>query len=384
MDFCPTSEQNHIQEMAKSFAAEYLQPFAKEWDEKEIFPVDTIRQSAALGFGGLYVDEVYGGCQLSRLDGALIFEGLSRGCVSTAAYISIHNMVGGLINRFGSPDQKSTWLPKLSSMEWLSSYCLTEPEAGSDAASLKTKAQRSGDSYILNGSKVFISGASVSDVYLVMARTGESGPKGISAFLVEKDTLGLSFGKREEKLGWRSQPTCMVTFDNCPIPAENRLGQEGIGFTIAMNGLDGGRINIAACSLGGAQYCLEQAKTYVKERKQFNQALANFQSIQFKIAHMETQLSAARLMVYRAAHALSLDLQGEGDGNGTLYCAMAKSFATDAGFQVANDALQLHGGYGYMKDYHIERYVRDLRVHQILEGTNEIMQLIISRKVMEG
>lgn len=382
MDFSLTAEQKHIQEMAKSFAVDHLQPHAREWDEQEIFPVKTIRQTASLGFGGLYCDEKFGGCQLSRLDGALIFEALSQGCVSTAAYISIHNMVGGLLNRYGSEDQKATLLPKLTSMEWLSSYCLTEPSAGSDAASLKTKAERDGDAYVLNGSKVFISGAGVSDIYLVMARTGEKGPKGISAFLVEKDTLGLTFGKREEKMGWRSQPTCTVNFDHCRVPAQNRLGPEGIGFAIAMSGLDGGRINIAACSLGGAQFCLNQAKTYVKDRKQFNQHLSDFQSIQFKIAEMETQLSAARLMVYRAAHALSLDQEEQGDGQSTLYCAMAKSFATDVGFQVANEALQLHGGYGYMKEYHIERYVRDLRVHQILEGTNEIMQLIISRKAL--
>lgn len=383
MDFNLTEEQKSIYELAQSFAQKQLLPHASHWDETSFFPVDTIRQSAQLGFGGLYVDEEYGGCQLSRLQGALVFEGLAMGCIATTAYISIHNMVGGIINSYASVDQKKIWLPRLSSMEWLSSYCLTEPNAGSDAASLKTTAQKDGDSYILNGSKVFISGGGVSDVYLVMARTGEAGPKGISAFLVEKGTLGLRFGKKEEKMGWRSQPTCTVAFDDCRIPAHHLIGSEGTGFQIAMGGLDGGRINIAACSLGGAHFCLERAKAYVKERYQFGHPLSNFQAVQFKIADMETQLSAARLMVYRAAYSLMKDHHAnERNTQATLHCAMAKSFATDAGFHIANTALQLHGGYGYIKEYQIERIVRDLRVHQILEGTNEIMQLIISRKVL--
>lgn len=379
MHFTLTDEQKHIQEMAESFAREHLAPHAQEWDERQFFPVETIRHSASLGFGGLFVDEAYGGCGLSRLDGALIFEALAKGCVSTSAYLSIHNMVGGLINAFASEDQKKQWLPPLTSLSFLSSYCLTEPGSGSDAASLKTRADRQGDDYVLNGSKIFISGGGVSDVYLVMARTGADGPRGISTFLVEKNTSGLSFGKHEEKMGWRSQPTCTINFDNCVVPAANRIGQEGMGFTIAMTGLDGGRINIASCSLGGAQHCLDLAKTYMTDRKQFGQPLSNFQALQFKLADMQTELSAARLMVYRAGYAVSVK-----DPEATLYCAMAKRFATDTGFNVVNDALQLHGGYGYIKDYQIERYLRDLRVHQILEGTNEIMRLIISRKVLGG
>ena len=377
MHFTLTDEQKHIQSMAEGFARDHLAPHAQDWDERQFFPVDTIRQSASLGFGGLFVDETYGGCGLSRLEGALIFEALSKGCVSTAAYLSIHNMVGGLINTFASDDQKTRWLPQLTSLTLLTSYCLTEPGAGSDAASLKTRADRQGDNYVLNGSKVFISGGGVSDVYLVMARTGEEGPRGISTFLVAKGSPGLSFGKHEDKMGWRSQPTCTVNFDNCVVPLGNRIGQEGMGFTIAMTGLDGGRINIASCSLGGAQHCLDLAKTYMMDRKQFGQSLSNFQALQFKVADMETDLSAARLMVYRAGYAVSMQ-----DPEATLYCAMAKRLATDTGFKVVNDALQLHGGYGYIKDYQIERYLRDLRVHQILEGTNEIMRLIISRKVL--
>lgn len=377
MHFHHTEEQKSIIKMAEAFAMHHLAPKAQEWDEKQIFPVDIIRQSASLGFGGLFVEEIYGGCNLSRLEGALIFEAISRGCVSTAAYISIHNMVAGLIQKYATEDQKEKWLPSLTSFDLFSSYCLTEPEAGSDAASLKTQALKKGNLYHITGSKIFISGGGVSDVYLVMARTGEPGPNGISAFLIEKDTPGLSFGKHEEKMGWRSQPTCVVNFDNCQVPETNRLGPEGIGFKIAMTGLDGGRINIASCSLGGAQHCLNLAKNYLKERKQFGKPLSNFQALQFKIADMETELSAAKLMVYKAGHALST-----GDPDATLHCAMAKRFATDVGFKVVNDALQLHGGYGYIKEYQIERYLRDLRVHQILEGTNEIMRLIISRKIL--
>lgn len=378
MDFYLNSEQSQIKAMAEAFAAEHLQPFAAEWDAKEFFPVVTLRQAATLGFAGLFIGEEFGGCHLTRLDGALIFEALAQGCVATSAYLSIHNMVGGMIQRFGTKEQQQRWLPKLSSLEWLSSYCLTEPASGSDAASLKTKAEREGDCYVLNGSKAFISGAGVSDLYLVMVRTGEAGAKGVSAVIVEKGTAGLSFGKKEEKMGWRSQPTCVVSFDDCRIPISNRLGNEGEGFKIAMTGLDGGRINIAACSLGGAQRALDLAKDYIKERHQFGQRLADFQAVQFKIADMETELSAARLMVYRAGFMLS-----QKDPEATLYCAMAKRFATDVGFKVVNEALQLHGGYGYIRDYQVERLVRDLRVHQILEGTNEIMRHIIARKVLD-
>ncbi|MBW8308242.1 MAG: acyl-CoA dehydrogenase family protein [Candidatus Paracaedibacteraceae bacterium] len=377
MDFYLDSEHTHLKAMAEAFADEHLQPYAAEWDHKEIFPVDTMRQAGSLGFAGLFIKEEFGGCHLNRFQGALIFEALARGCVATAAYLSIHNMVGGIIQRFGTPDQHHAWLPKLASLDWLSSYCLTEPSSGSDAASLKTKATRDGDHYILNGAKAFISGGGVSDLYLVMVRTGQDGPKGISAVIVEKGTSGLSFGKPEEKMGWRSQPTCAVNFDNCRIPVTNRLGEEGDGFKIAMMGLDGGRINIAACSLGGAQQGLELAKSYIKERQQFSRPLSDFQALQFKLADMETELSAARLMVYQAGFMLSHE-----DPEATLYCAMAKRFATDIGFKVVNEALQLHGGYGYIKDYHIERLVRDLRVHQILEGTNEIMRVIIARKVL--
>ena len=377
MDFYLDSEQTQIKQMAEEFAKEKLEPYAGEWDSKEYFPVDVMREAAQLGFTGLFIKEEFGGCNLTRLHGALIFEALSYGCVATSAYLSIHNMVGGMIQKFGSSKQQAQWLPKLSSLEWFSSYCLTEPSSGSDAASLKTRAVRDGDHYIINGSKAFISGAGVSDLYVVMVRTGDDGPKGISTVVIEKGTPGLSFGKPEEKMGWKSQPTCVVNFDNCRVPIENRLGKEGDGFKIAMTGLDGGRINIAACSLGGAQRGLDLTKSYIKERQQFGQNLASFQSVQFKIADMETQLSAARLMVHRAGFMVS-----KGDPNATQYCAMAKQFATDVGSAIVNEALQLHGGYGYIKEYQIERLVRDLRVHQILEGTNEIMRVIIARKVL--
>lgn len=377
MDFYLDSEQSQIKQMAEEFAKEKLEPFAGEWDSKEYFPVNVMREAAQLGFAGLFIKEEFGGCNLTRLHGALIFEALAHGCVATSAYLSIHNMVGGMIQKFGSAKQQAQWLPKLSSLEWFSSYCLTEPSSGSDAASLKTRAVRDGDHYVINGSKAFISGAGVSDLYVVMVRTGNDGPKGISTVVIEKGTPGLSFGKPEEKMGWKSQPTCVVNFDNCRVPIENRLGEEGDGFKIAMTGLDGGRINIAACSLGGAQRGLDLAKSYIKERQQFGQNLASFQSVQFKIADMETQLSAARLMVHRAGFMVS-----KGDPNATQYCAMAKQFATDVGSAIVNEALQLHGGYGYIKEYQIERLVRDLRVHQILEGTNEIMRVIIARKVL--
>lgn len=377
MNFLLNAEQLSIQQLARQFADEHLWPYAKEWDDQEIFPVETMRKAAQLGFSGLFAEESYGGCDLTRFDGALIFEALSTGCVATAAYLSIHNMVVGMIQKFGTAEQQHLWLPKLTDFSWLASYCLTEPGAGSDAASLMTKAVREGDFYVLNGAKAFISGGGVSNLYICMVRTGAPGPKGISAIIVEKDTPGLSFGKLEEKMGWRSQPTTTVMFDNCRVPIANRLGAEGDGFKIAMTGLDGGRINIAACSLGGATRCLELALSYVKERRQFGKALADMQSIQFKLADMATDLDAARLMVYRAAHSLSTK---QPDAN--LHCAMAKRFATDVCFKIVNEALQLHGGYGYIKDYHVERFVRDLRVHQILEGTNEIMKLIISRNLL--
>lgn len=377
MDFLLNAEQLSIQQLAKQFADEHLWPFAKKWDEQEFFPVETMRKAAQLGFAGLFAKESHGGCDLTRFEGALVFEALSTGCVATAAYLSIHNMVVGMIQKFGNADQHCLWLPKLTDFSWLASYCLTEPGSGSDAASLTTKAVRDGDFYVLNGAKAFISGAGVSDLYICMVRTGGDGAKGISAIIVEKNTPGLSFGKLEEKMGWRSQPTATVMFDNCRVPIINCLGAEGEGFKIAMSGLDGGRINIAACSLGGATRCLELALTYVKERRQFGKALADMQSVQFKLADMATELEAARLMVYRAGHSLSTN-----QSDATQHCAMAKRFATDVCFKIVNEALQLHGGYGYIKDYHVERFVRDLRVHQILEGTNEIMKLIISRNLL--
>lgn len=377
MDFFLTAEQQSFQDLARTFSEDNLAPYASAWDKDEIFPIDTLRQAAQLGFAGILVSEKAGGSGLTRLDGTLIFEELAKGCVSTAAYLSIHNMVASMIDRYGTPEQHQRWLPTLTSLDWFSSYCLTEPGSGSDAASLKTKAVRDGDSYILNGSKAFISGGSVSDLYLCMVRTGGDDPHGITAVVVEKGTPGLSFGKHEEKMGWRSQPTTMVMFDNCRIPLQNRLGEEGEGFKIALAGLDGGRLNIAACSMGGGQACLDTAVAYVKERHQFGKKLAEFQTIQFKLSDMLTDLSAARLMVHKAASLLD-----QQHPDATLYCAMAKRLATDVGFRVANEALQLHGGYGYMRDYQIERYLRDLRVHQILEGTNEIMRVIIARKLL--
>lgn len=376
MNFFLTPEQESIQDVAKQFAQTHFWPQAQEWDDKEFFPVEVMRQAATLGFAGLFAQESYGGCNLTRFEGALIFESLARGCAATAAYLSIHNMVVGMIQKYGNKSQQQQWLPKLTSLECFSSYCLTEPGAGSDAANLQTIAVREGDVYVINGTKAFISGGGVSDLYLCMVRTGGPGTKGISAIIVEKGTPGLSFGKPEKKMGWRSQPTTMLMFDNCRVPLTNLLGGGDEGFKIAMKGLDGGRINIAACSLGGAAKCLELSLAYVKERRQFGKSLAEMQSVQFKLADMATELDAARLMVYRAAHSLS-----QQRNEATTHCAMAKKFATDACFKIVNEALQLHGGYGYIKDYQIERFVRDLRVHQILEGTNEIMKLIISRNL---
>jgi alkylation response protein AidB-like acyl-CoA dehydrogenase len=376
MNFQLTDDQLAFQAMAQQFAAEELAPYAKEWDEASFFPIDTLRKAAALGFAGIYIRDDLGGTNLNRLDAAIIFEALSAGCVSTAAYLSIHNMAAAIIDQYGNDAQRQQWLPSLLSMAHLSSYCLTEPSAGSDAASLKTSAIREGDHYILNGAKAFISGGSVSDIYVCMVRTGEAGPKGISCVIVEKGTPGLSFGKKESKLGWNSQPTTMVFFENCRIPVTNRIGAEGEGFKIALNALNGGRLNIGACSLGGAYACLRLAKNYMTERRQFGKSLADFQALQFKIADMATELEAARLMIYNAAHKFDTK-----DSETALYCAMAKRFATDIGFNICNNALQIYGGYGYLKEYPIERYVRDLRVHQILEGTNEIMRTIITKRI---
>jgi alkylation response protein AidB-like acyl-CoA dehydrogenase len=377
MDFDLSEEQRAIQETARAFARDEMLPFARQWDEEEIFPVDTLRHAAALGFGGIYVGADVGGSALSRLDAALIFEELAQGCPSTAAYLSIHNMVAWMIDAFGSSELRQRFLPNLCSMTKLGSYCLTEPEAGSDAASLHTRAVRQGEHYVLDGAKAFISGGGSADVYLVMARSGEGGPRGISAFVVENGTPGLSFGAQEQKLGWHSQPTAMVMFEQCRVPAENRIGAEGQGFKIAMGGLDGGRLNIAACSLGGAQLCLDRTVAYMKERKQFGSRLADFQALAFRIADYATELEAARLMLYRAASALD-----QREPAATRLAAMAKRLATDTGFEVVNGCLQLHGGYGYLRDHPIERVLRDLRVHQILEGTNEVMRLIISRDIL--
>lgn len=374
-----SDEQVMIREMAGRFAMEKLRPHSSAWDEESHFPVDVIRSAAELGFAGIYLGEEHGGSGLTRLDAVLIFEQLSYGDVSTAAFISIHNMASWMIEQYGNDAQRAEWLPALTSMELIASYCLTEPSSGSDAAAMKTRAVRDGDEYVLNGSKQFISGAGTSDVYVVMARTSDDGARGVSAFIVPKDTPGLSFGANEKKMGWKSQPTRQVIFDNARIPAANRIGEEGHGFRFAMSGLDGGRLNIAACSLGGAQLALDKAVAYAKEREQFGQPLAKFQSVQFKLADMETELQAARVMLYEAASRL--------DGktpDATRWCAMAKRFVTDTGFKVANEALQIHGGYGYLADYGVEQIVRDLRVHQILEGTNEIMRVIISRDMLAG
>ena len=379
MDFTLNADRQAIQDLARSFAAAELAPHSARWDEDRHFPVDVMRKAAGLGFAGIYVSEEVGGSGLGRLDAALIFEALSEGDVSTAAFMSIHNMASWMIDRFGSDTLRRKYLPRMTTMELIASYCLTEPGSGSDAAAMRTTARRDGDDYVLNGGKAFISGAGVSDLYLVMARTGGPGAKGVSAFVVEKGSKGLSFGANERKMGWNSQPTAQVLFDDVRIPAENRIGEEGEGFRFAMMGLDGGRINIAACSLGGATLALKTATEYLATRQQFGRPLSDFQALQFRLADMATELEAGRLMVYRAAGAMD-----SGDPSATKYCAMAKRFATDAGFSVANQALQLHGGYGYLRDYPLERIVRDLRVHQILEGTNEIMRVIISRELLRA
>ncbi len=379
MDFVLSEEQRAFQSTARQFARDEMMPHARAWDEGEIFPVETLRNAAALGFGGIYVKEDVGGAALSRLDAALIFEELAQGCTSTAAYISIHNMAAWMIDAFGGDALRKKFLPKLCSMAHFASYCLTEPDAGSDAASLATRARRDGDTYVLDGAKAFISGGGVSDIYVVMARTGEAGPGGISCIVVEKGTPGLTYGGPEKKLGWKSQPTTMVNFENCRVPAANRVGAEGQGFRIAMAGLDGGRLNIGACSLGGAQFCLDRTVGYMKERKQFGSRLADFQALQFRIADYATELEAARLLLHRAAVAV-----GEGEPGATPLAAKAKRLATDTGFDVVNGCLQLHGGYGYLRDHPIERVLRDVRVHQILEGTNEIMRLIVSRAMLSN
>ncbi len=373
-----SEEQVMIQDMAKRFAADRLAPHTSEWDETKHFPVDVIKETASLGFAGIYVGEDVGGSSLGRLDAALIFEQLSYGDVSTAAFISIHNMASWMIDRFGSDTQRKEWLPKLTTMDLIASYCLTEPGSGSDAVAMKTTAVRDGDTYVLNGSKQFISGAGTSDVYVLMAKTSDEGSRGVSAFIIPLGTPGLSFGGNEKKMGWNSQPTRQVLLDDVRIPVSNRIGEEGHGFKFAMAGLDGGRLNIAACSLGGAQRALDKALAYAKEREQFGQPIANFQATQFKLADMETELQAARVMLYEAA--AKLDVKAP---DATRWCAMAKRFVTDTGFKVANDALQIHGGYGYLAEYGVEQIVRDLRVHQILEGTNEIMRVIVSRDMLK-
>jgi hypothetical protein len=377
MDFSLTDEQQAIRDMARRFADEELSPHAAEWDEKKHFPVDVIRKTAELGLAGIYTREDVGGSGLGRVEAALIFEALSAGCTSTAAYISIHNMCSWMIDRFGADAVRRKYCPKLTSMEMIASYCLTEPGSGSDAASLKTKAVKDGDHYILNGSKAFISGAGVSELYVVMVRTGGEGPRGISTVLVEKGTKGLSFGALERKMGWNSQPTAIVNFEDCKIPVANRIGEEGEGFKFAMMGLDGGRLNIAACSLGTASAALKAALDYTNERRAFDKRLNEQQALQFKLADMATELEAARVMLYQAAW--KLDNKAP---DATKFCAMAKRFVTDTGFAVVNDALQLHGGYGYLRDYPIERMLRDVRVHQILEGSNEIMRVIVARELL--
>ncbi|CAN5287188.1 isobutyryl-CoA dehydrogenase [soil metagenome] len=379
MQFALTEDQIAVRDMAREFAAEKIAPFALKWDEEKFFPVDVMREAAALGMGGIYIREDVGGSALTRFDAALIFEALATGCPTVSAFISIHNMASWMIDNFGSDSQRQKWVPRLCTMELLASYGLTEANAGSDAAAVSTRAVRDGDHYVLNGQKQFISGAGTSDLYVTMVRTGGNGAGGISTLVIEKDTPGVSFGANERKMGWNAQPTRAVIFENARVPVANRIGDEGIGFKIAMSGLDGGRLNIAACSLGGAQSALDKSLAYMKEREAFGQRLDEFQALQFRLADMAIELEAARSFVWRAA--ASLDRK---DPDATMLCAMAKRFGTDAGFEIANQALQLHGGYGYLSEYGIEKIVRDLRVHQILEGTNEIMRVIVARKLIEG
>jgi alkylation response protein AidB-like acyl-CoA dehydrogenase len=370
-------DQREIQAMARQFADDRIAPGAIEWDEEKRLPVDVLREAAELGLGAIYCDEEFGGSGMTRLDAALIFEALGTGCPTIAAYTSIHNMATWMIDSFGTREQRARWVPGLATMETLGAYCLTEAGAGSDAAALATSARRDGDHYVLNGAKQFISGAGTAGVYVIMARTGDAGPKGITAFVVEDGTPGLSFGKQEHKMGWRAQPTASVNLDDCRVPAENRLGEEGGGFRIAMAGLDGGRLNIAACSVGGAQSALEKTVRYVGEREQFGQPIGRFQSTQFAVADMATELEMARTFLWRAAAALDA-----GDPDKTRLCAMAKRTVTDITIEVADKALQLHGGYGYLSEYGLEKIVRDLRAHQIIEGTNEVMRVIVARDLM--
>ncbi|MEM9331044.1 MAG: acyl-CoA dehydrogenase family protein [Pseudomonadota bacterium] len=377
MDFALTEEQTAIYDMAFAFGQENIAPHAIQWDETDHFPKDVIRSVGELGMAGIYVREDVGGSGLARLDAALIFEALAYACPSIGSFISIHNMCAWMIDSFGTEEQRQEWLPSLTSMERICSYCLTEPGSGSDAAALRTRAEKEGNGWKLNGTKAFISGGETSDLYLAMVRTGEDGPGGVSAVLVENPTEGLSFGANERKMGWRSQPTAQVQFDDCKIPANQLLGEEGKGFKYAMAGLDGGRLNIAASALGAAQFALDKTLIYVKERKAFGKPIADFQALQFRLADMETELQAARIFLYQAAWKLD-----QKTPDATKHCAMAKRLVTDISFRVANDALQLHGGYGYLADYGIEKVVRDLRVHQILEGTNEIMRMIISRQML--
>ena len=372
-----TDEQRQIQEMARNFTADAITPHAAEWDEKHIFPRDTIREAAALGFGSIYVSEESGGIGLGRLEAALIMEAMAYGDPSTSAFISIHNMASWMIDRFGSARLKAKYLPSMIPMKRMGSYCLTEPSSGSDAAALKTKAVKDGDFYVVSGSKAFISGGGENEVYVTMVRTGVEGPKGISCLVIEKDMPGVSFGAQERKLGWHSQPTAQVNFDEVRVPAENLVGGEGEGFRIAMMGLDGGRLNIGACSLGGAQRCLDEAIAYTKERKQFGTPIADFQATQFTLADMETELQAARMLLYAAAVKVT-----ENAPDKSRFAAMAKRLATDTGSSVVDRALQLHGGYGYLMDYPIERFWRDLRVHSILEGTNQVMRMIVGRDML--
>ncbi|QUN04731.1 acyl-CoA dehydrogenase family protein [Shewanella yunxiaonensis] len=378
MDFNLNEDQRQFVELARQFAAEELTPHAAQWDAEHSFPKAVIQRAGALGFCGLYAAEECGGLGLSRLDAALIFEQLAQGCTTTTAMITIHNMATWMLCYWGSVELKNSWAESLTSGQKLASYCLTEPGAGSDAASLTTSAKREGNEYVLDGTKCFISGAGATELLIVMARTGDAGPKGISAFAVPADAQGISYGKAEDKLGWNAQPTRQISFDHVRIPASYLLGAEGQGFTMAMKGLDGGRINIAACSVGTAEAALQQALNYMQERQQFGKPLAAFQALQFKLADMATELVAARQMMYLAA--VKLDEQAV---EATTYCAMAKRFATDAGFAICDSALQIHGGYGYIREYPLERYFRDVRVHQILEGTNEIMRLIIARRLLE-
>ncbi|MFI9358681.1 acyl-CoA dehydrogenase family protein [Streptomyces lydicus] len=372
-----TDDQQAIRRAARDFADEYLAPDAAEWDREKHFPVDVLRKAAEIGMGGVNVREESGGSGLTRMDSALVFEALATGCPTISAYLSIHNMVAWMIDTYGTPAQRDRWLPLLCSMEHLASYCLTEPEAGSDAAALRTRAVRDGDSYVVTGVKQFISGAASSQVYLVMVRTHDAGSRGITALLIDKDTPGLSFGPNERKMGWNAQPTRQVILDEVRVPVTHRLGQEGEGFKIAMHGLNGGRLNIAACSLGGARTALDRSISHLSQREAFGDKLVHRQALQFQLADMATELEAAKTMLWQAAAALDA-----GDPRAVELCAMAKRFVTDAGFHVANQALQLHGGYGYLAEYGLEKIVRDLRVHQILEGTNEIMRLIIARSVV--